>query len=208
MTPNQSWEGLTENNALLAGGTKGLEIQGLGLGGDSLAQIGEEDEDDEGERFVMGRPHGKKPLDARSDVTATPTFPQRAMEPARMPQVYQLDPPRVLPLNTSRSSPSDSRRPRRSCASCGDAVGGSRRFVERDGVILCEADWKKLYLPPCRRCQLPIEKSAVSSSDGQLKGKWHRACFTCTRCDRPFDGDDFYVHDGRPWCAYHYAEEK
>lgn len=99
-------------------------------------------------------------------------------------------------------------RQRKTCQNCGDVVGGQRRFVERDGVVLCERDWKKLYLPSCRRCSQPIEKSAVSSSDGQLKGKWHRACFTCTRCDKPFAGDDFYVHGGKPWCQHHYHEEK
>ena len=34
----------------------------------------------------------------------------------------------------------------------------------------------------CRRCNLPIEKQAVSSSDGQLKGKYHRDCFNCHSC--------------------------
>jgi hypothetical protein len=29
---------------------------------------------------------------------------------------------------------------------------------------------------------LPIEKQAVSSSDGQLKGKYHRECFNCHEC--------------------------
>jgi hypothetical protein len=36
--------------------------------------------------------------------------------------------------------------------------------------------------PQCRRCNLPIEKQAVSSSDGQLKGKYHRDCFNCHTC--------------------------
>lgn len=29
---------------------------------------------------------------------------------------------------------------------------------------------------------LPIEKQAVSSSDGQLKGKYHKECFNCHVC--------------------------
>jgi hypothetical protein len=106
------------------------------------------------------------------------------------------------------STASNSGRRPKVCVKCSEAVGGSKRFVERDGVVLCERDWKKMYLPSCRKCRLPIEKSAVSSSDGQLKGKWHRACFTCTRCDKGFETDDFYVLEGRPWCQYHYHEEK
>src|SRR6266498_3996271 len=34
----------------------------------------------------------------------------------------------------------------------------------------------------CRRCNFPIEKQAVSSSDGQLKGKYHKDCFNCHTC--------------------------
>lgn len=93
------------------------------------------------------------------------------------------------------------------CQKCGETVGGTKKFVERDGVVLCEADWKKMYLPTCRKCSKLIETKMVSADDGQLKGKWHSHCFTCTRCDEPFGGGDFYVHAGKPWCQYHYAQE-
>ncbi|KAK6903099.1 hypothetical protein I203_108361 [Kwoniella mangroviensis CBS 8507] len=108
---------------------------------------------------------------------------------------------------SSTTISSNTQRRNKVCVKCGEAVGGSKRFVERDGIVLCEKDWKKMYLPSCRRCNLPIEKSAVSSSDGQLKGKWHRTCFTCFKCDKPFEGDDFYVLNGRPFCQFHYHEE-
>jgi len=210
---------------------------GLGDSLAQIGEEEEDDDEEEGEAFVIGTPQNSRrakpapPNLARSNSESTVTqtaSPQRSMTAPQFPTPYRthdMEPPRMgMPLSSSTSSsmrtrqgdassssngsPTDNRRPKRVCVSCGNAVGGSRRFVERDGVILCEADWKKLYLPSCRRCEQPIEKSAVSSSDGQLKGKWHRACFTCSRCDRPFDGDDFYVHDGRPWCQYHYAEEK
>ncbi|WWC89883.1 uncharacterized protein L201_004811 [Kwoniella dendrophila CBS 6074] len=108
----------------------------------------------------------------------------------------------------SQSSTSSSRRKQKNCVKCGEIVGGSKRFVEsEEGIVLCEKDWKKMYLPSCRRCNLPIEKSAVSSSDGQLKGKWHRKCFTCFKCDKPFEDFDFYVWNGKPFCQFHYHEE-
>ena len=167
---------------------------------DILQQIGEEEEDEDGtEHVVFG---------------AAPEAIVRATGESRIKQsspVAIITPPdtharsRTVP-NVKRSSESSTRR--KTCQKCGESVGGPKRFVERDGVVLCERDWKKLYLPSCRRCNLPIEKSAVSSSDGQLKGKWHRACFTCTKCDQPLEGDSFYVHGGRPWCQYHYHEEK
>lgn len=54
------------------------------------------------------------------------------------------------------------------------------------GDVLCENDWKEMYLPKCRRCGLTIESQAVSSADGQLKGKYHRACFNCSTCHVSF----------------------
>lgn len=94
------------------------------------------------------------------------------------------------------------------------------------GEVLCEKDWKEMYLPKCRRCGLTIESQAVSSADGQLKGKYHRACFNCSTCQvgsnslliflidthihsfrflqKPFPDKEFYVFGGQPYCDYHY----
>ncbi|KIM48713.1 hypothetical protein M413DRAFT_15054 [Hebeloma cylindrosporum] len=81
------------------------------------------------------------------------------------------------------------------------------RWVSVDGGgVLCERCWKNMYLPKCRRCNLPIERAAVSSSDGQLKGKYHKECFNCHTCQKPFPDKTFYVYDGKPLCAYHYHE--
>ncbi|KAF9053943.1 hypothetical protein BDZ89DRAFT_1056500 [Hymenopellis radicata] len=81
------------------------------------------------------------------------------------------------------------------------------RWIQVDsGGILCERCWKNMYLPKCRRCDLPIEKQAVSSSDGQLKGKYHKDCFNCYTCQKPFPDKTFYVFDGKPFCGYHYHE--
>lgn len=46
----------------------------------------------------------------------------------------------------------------------------------------------------------------MSSSDGQLKGKYHKGCFNCHTCHKPFPDKTFYVYDGKPFCAYHYHE--
>lgn len=221
MTPSQSWEGLSSVDAPPS---KGGYFEGpvvvteSSLPPKTLAEIGEEEEEDEdedeGERMVFGAPKRRDHM-PRSSSASTVT-PNTAYQNSPSRAHRELDPPRI-PLATAPqrsrtaeplSTSPPGTRPKRVCANCGETVGGPRRYVERDGIVLCEADWKKMYLPACRRCKLPIEKSAVSSSDGQLKGKWHRACFTCTRCDSPFEGDDFYVHRGRPWCQYHYAEEK
>ncbi|KAJ9114759.1 hypothetical protein QFC22_005635 [Naganishia vaughanmartiniae] len=112
---------------------------------------------------------------------------------------FRVDPSIVMPV---RETP---RPGTRMCQKCGQNLKG-KRFIDRDGIMLCESDWKEMFLPKCRRCEKPIETSAVSSRDGQLKGKWHRACFSCYRCSQEFEGDSFYVHDDKPYCQLHYHE--
>ncbi|KAJ3818744.1 hypothetical protein EV361DRAFT_799150 [Lentinula raphanica] len=95
----------------------------------------------------------------------------------------------------------------RLCVRCSKRIEDGRWIsIESPGSVLCESCWKNMYLPKCRRCNRPIEKQAVSSSDGQLKGKYHKDCFNCFTCNKPFPDKVFYVYDGRPLCKYHYHE--
>ncbi|KAK0463909.1 uncharacterized protein EV420DRAFT_1114308 [Desarmillaria tabescens] len=94
----------------------------------------------------------------------------------------------------------------RICVRCDKKIEDGRWVQVDTGGVLCEQCWKNMYLPKCRRCNLPIEKQAVSSSDGQLKGKYHKDCFNCHICHKSFPDKTFYVFDGRPLCAYHYHE--
>lgn len=50
---------------------------------------------------------------------------------------------------------------------------------ERKGKIYCQTDYNALFLPKCQSCQRAIEKEAVISIDGKLKGNWHKYCFKC-----------------------------
>ncbi|KAF9477544.1 hypothetical protein BDN70DRAFT_994858 [Pholiota conissans] len=100
----------------------------------------------------------------------------------------------------------ETRRRVRTCRKCAKAIEDGRWVSVDGGGVLCERCWKNMYLPKCRRCNLPIEKAAVSSSDGQLKGKYHKECFNCFTCSKPFPDKTFYVYDGKPLCAYHYHE--
>lgn len=58
----------------------------------------------------------------------------------------------------------------------------------------------------CRGCSQPIVagQKSMSSKDGRLTGRYHKKCFACHTCQRPFETADFYVHDDRPFCAEHY----
>ncbi|KAI1270378.1 hypothetical protein F5Y18DRAFT_11904 [Xylariaceae sp. FL1019] len=56
----------------------------------------------------------------------------------------------------------------------------------------------------CRACQKLIVGKSVSSADGRLTGRYHKACFVCTTCQEPFSSSTFYVHEDRPYCEQHY----
>lgn len=67
----------------------------------------------------------------------------------------------------------------------------------------------RLAAPPrkhCRGCGEPIIGKSVSSADGRLTGRYHKACFVCYTCGSPFQTADFYVWKDRPYCAQHYHE--
>jgi hypothetical protein len=85
------------------------------------------------------------------------------------------------------NQPTTRRKTERKCIKCAKKITDGK-WIRVDSPesgepgVLCEYDWKMLYLPKCRRCDKPIEGQAVGSSDGQIKGKYHRDCFNCTTC--------------------------
>lgn len=56
----------------------------------------------------------------------------------------------------------------------------------------------------CRACGIAITGKSISSADGRLTGKYHKACFVCTTCSEPFSSSVFYVLDDKPYCGQHY----
>ncbi|KAI1176590.1 hypothetical protein F4777DRAFT_587837 [Nemania sp. FL0916] len=56
----------------------------------------------------------------------------------------------------------------------------------------------------CKACQEPITGKSISSADGRLTGRYHKACFVCATCKQPFSSATFYVHEDRPYCEQHY----
>lgn len=56
----------------------------------------------------------------------------------------------------------------------------------------------------CKACGLAIRGKSISSADGRLTGKYHKACFVCATCSEPFASAEFYVLGDRPYCEQHY----
>ena len=64
----------------------------------------------------------------------------------------------------------------------------------------------KLTLPVCRACDETIRGRSLASQDGKLSGRYHKRCFCCTTCQKPFETASFYVFQDRPYCKQHYHE--
>ena len=58
----------------------------------------------------------------------------------------------------------------------------------------------------CRGCGELIVGKSVSSADGRLTGRYHKACFVCETCKEPFQTTDFYVINNHPYCGRHYHQ--
>lgn len=56
----------------------------------------------------------------------------------------------------------------------------------------------------CKACKEPITGKSISSADGRLTGRYHKACFVCTTCKESFSSATFYVHEDQPYCEQHY----
>lgn len=150
----------------------------------------------------MPKPSLTKSKSERVSSTHGPHTPTRSNTVPYSPEARQPKLP-----GRSRTSISTSKRTRRpkACMKCHEAISNGR-YIQVEDNVLCERCWKHMYLPKCRRCNLPIEKQAVRSREGKLKGLYHRECFGCATCHKPFTDKEFYVYDEKPLCGYHYHE--
>lgn len=62
------------------------------------------------------------------------------------------------------------------------------------------------YRGMCKACGEEIRGKSISSADGRLTGKYHKACFVCTTCREPFTSTEFYVLNDKPYCELHYHQ--
>ncbi|KAI9488594.1 hypothetical protein BDB00DRAFT_36549 [Zychaea mexicana] len=92
------------------------------------------------------------------------------------------------------------------CYHCYQPIDERTGYKEHQGRLYCRADFKALFLPSCRACGKPVERQAVSATDGKLQGKWHLECFGCHTCHREFPDNTFYVFDNAPYCKRHYHQ--
>lgn len=86
------------------------------------------------------------------------------------------------------------------CVSCHTVLKDGHYVHE--GQPYCQLDFYRAKGLLCVRCETP-----VGVGDKSFEGRaWHKSCWTCTTCNRPFGKDGFYGVNGLPFCGTHYEE--
>lgn len=62
---------------------------------------------------------------------------------------------------------------------------------------------------PCRNCHKEVVgKGIYSKHENELSGQWHRGCFKCITCSKPFSKRvPCYILDDQPYCQLHFHEK-
>lgn len=93
------------------------------------------------------------------------------------------------------------------CAQCGKIFGPDELFMENDGKAYCETDYMNMFAPQCNTCGNPIVDEVVSA----FGKSFHSSCFVCTypSCETHLiEAGNFFDHQGKPYCEYHYHMER
>ncbi|PNP43810.1 hypothetical protein TGAM01_v208642 [Trichoderma gamsii] len=129
---------------------------------------------------------------------STPLQPSARRSTPMQPSPRQSTPVQPSPRQSTPRSP-----PRKSSLRQSQTVSTeSPRKSSRD--LKGSKDLKLPSRGDCKACGEPITGKSVSSADGRLTGRYHKACFVCTTCANPFTSAEFYVMDDKPYCEQHY----
>eukprot|EP01088_Endostelium_zonatum_P002695 TRINITY_DN133_c0_g1_i1.p1 TRINITY_DN133_c0_g1~~TRINITY_DN133_c0_g1_i1.p1 ORF type:complete len:836 (-),score=319.99 TRINITY_DN133_c0_g1_i1:69-2576(-) len=84
------------------------------------------------------------------------------------------------------------------CNTCGVGLmgKGSDELFSHQGRPYCKKDYYRAQGLLCERCEKPI-----GNGDKSALGKvWHKGCWFCSKCQKPFGPDGFVNVKGFPWC--------
>ena len=84
-----------------------------------------------------------------------------------------------------------------------DEQSATNRIIVEQGRISQKPKFPCRYVEPAMK---PIRGRSLASQDGKLSGRYHKRCFCCTTCQKPFETASFYVLEDRPYCKRHYHE--
>jgi len=87
------------------------------------------------------------------------------------------------------------------CDTCKKELGG-RAYLEKDSKFYCEDDYYAQFNPKCGSCNEVIKGPYISALDQS----WHAEHFVCAHCNKPFEGNQFRKHGGKPYCEKDFAD--
>ncbi|KAL2004533.1 hypothetical protein VTN00DRAFT_3418 [Thermoascus crustaceus] len=149
--------------------------------------------------------HSKGDVPAAADANGE-AADQSTMAPPCIPYLNSPDSPTDPALQQGRVSLVQDKPAEQPPENTAPEHSAHQRTLTRSDI---EPSTPRLAAPPrkhCRGCGEPIVGKSVSSADGRLTGRYHKACFVCYTCGSPFQTADFYVWKDRPYCAQHYHE--
>lgn len=87
------------------------------------------------------------------------------------------------------------------CSACKKslAAGG---FFSKDGSFYCTLDYQRLFGTKCAACKQYVEGEVVST----MGNTYHQKCFTCSRCNKPFQSGSKVSETEMVKICYHFGE--
>ncbi|KAI8898352.1 hypothetical protein BC833DRAFT_614903 [Globomyces pollinis-pini] len=86
------------------------------------------------------------------------------------------------------------------CVRCEKVLDSKAR--EYQGDLYCFQDYEKMLSQICQMCRQPIIGLAVSA----LGKVYHPDHFVCFKCNLPFNGENHFEYEKKPYCELHYKE--
>ncbi|KRY56648.1 LIM domain-binding protein 3 [Trichinella britovi] len=83
------------------------------------------------------------------------------------------------------------------CSKCKKCLDGFSMFVEQNNKPICLLCHKSTSV--CKACNLALDDDVVF----EMGEKWHRSCFACAACKRPFMNFVYFIQNGKPYCLKH-----
>ncbi|KAK3403007.1 hypothetical protein B0T20DRAFT_449935 [Sordaria brevicollis] len=128
--------------------------------------------------------------------------PSQSSQPAESPAASPIEPRQEPKTQASPRAPGPNEQQRKSIDQAGRPDQERERIPSQPRQALPSTSSRG----DCKGCNLPITGKSISSADGRLTGRYHKACFVCFNCRQPFSSATFYVHQDRPYCERHYHE--
>jgi len=82
-----------------------------------------------------------------------------------------------------------------SCSQCKAMLPSS--FHAQDLLPYCDLCYAKICKDKCAKCHQALVGTFVKAF-GAL---WHKECFVCAKCERPFADGQYEIGDGKPFHA-------